>query len=168
MRKIQHRVAAIICLVALLLTIAEAPAESAKRQENAAVRSWFKQYDEIRRSAEATKAEKYKGFFFGKNEPNKENTELATRMMEKYIAAADAMKRLQTVPETEQLQQGYTKYFGSGRQLMADYLEAQKVTPFSNKSLVQSKKKLAALDKTNKRIDAKLRKRFGIPKHQHI
>ncbi len=158
-----RRVTASICTLACLFSIVGASAKG-----NSSVTEWFKEYDEIRRSAESTKSEKFQAMSFGKNEPNKENTELATRMLEKYSAAANAMKQLQPTPETKELQEGYTQYFSAGRQLFADFLEAQKVVPFRKTALLADKKKMQNVDKINKRIDAKLRRQFKIPKHEHI
>lgn len=181
MRHFHLGVTVSVCTLACLLSAIEAPAQvtnsdptptqqSARRKpsENAAVTAWFKEYDQIRRNAESTTKEKFQAMSFGKNEPNKENSELATRMLEKYSAAAAAMKQLEPQPETSQLQEGYTQYFSTGRHFFADYLEAQKVVPFSKTALLATKKKLQRLDKTNKRIDSQLRKQFRIPKHRHI
>lgn len=154
----------LIIITVCLFTVLAASANPT----NPAVATWFKDYDEIRRSAEMTKAEKLKALSIGKNEPNPENTKLASSMMQKYNAAAAAMKQLQPTAETQSLQDGYTEYFSSAGKSLSDYLEAQKTTPFSNRAFMQGKKKLSALDKTNKRIDARLRKKFKIPKHKHI
>ncbi len=181
MQQIQYRVAAIICILACLLWAAEAPAkrtdsaskstqrsQKGQRQENAAVTAWFKEYDQTRRNAEMTRKDKYQALYLGMNKPDKNNAALASKMMGKYTTAVAAMKQLQSTPETHALQEGYTEYFSSARQLFADYLEAQIAVPFTNKALIPAKKKLEVLDKANKRLDAQLRKKYKIPKHKHI
>lgn len=180
MQQIQYRIAAIICTLACLLGTADAPAKSTylaskateraqrrQRQENAAVIAWFKEYGQIRRNAEMTKRDRYQALYLGENQRDKNNAALASRMIERYATAEAAMKQLPSIPETNALHEGYIQYFSSARQLFADFLEAQKEVPFTTKALVPAKKRLAALDKTNKRIDAQLRKKYKIPKHRH-
>ena len=88
-------------------------------------------------------------------------------MIEKYSTAITGMKKLQSTPETRELQQGYIEYFSKACQLFADYVDAQKVVPFTNKTFIPTKKKLEELDKRNKKLDDELKKKFAISKHKH-
>lgn len=179
MQKLQYQFAAIICALACLLGTAEAQAkrsapksaeQSQRRQlqqKSGPVATWFNQYDQIRRDAEATNKDKYQALFLAGKKPDKNNAALASRMIEKYTIAIAAMNQLQSIPETTKLQEGYTEYFSSAHQLFEDYRKAQNVTPFTNKALIPARKKLAVLDKANKRLDAQLRKKYKIAKHKH-
>ncbi len=163
----------VVIISALACLLGTAPASSAgpaakATKKNPAVTEWFKKYDQIRRAAEETSKDKYQSLFLGENKPDKNNAALASRMIGKYTVALTDMKRLTPVPETRELQNGYIGYFGSARLLFTDFLKAQKTVPYSTKPLVPSKRRLEVMDKTNKRLDAELRKVFGIPKHKHI
>lgn len=146
-----------------LLTQSRQPA-----RKNVAVTEWFKKYDQIRREAEETTKDKYQSLFLSEGKPDKKNADLASRMIDKYTVALAAMRRLPSPPETRQLHNGYIEYFSSARQLFIDFLKAQKMVPYSVKRFAPAKNRLEALDKVNKRIDAGLRKKYGIPKHKHI
>jgi len=163
---------AIVCAVACLIGSLAAPAISAPRstpqmQTSVAVTEWFRKYDQIRREAEETPKEKCQSLFLGESKPDKKNAALAKDMVNKYAKAANAMKTLPQVSQTKELHKGYLAYFTSARQLFADFLKAQKVVPYTIKHLVPAKNKLSTLDKANKKLDADLRKIFGIPKHKH-
>jgi len=101
------------------------------------------------------------------NKPSKKNAELASRMLNKYTIALAAMKELTPVPETNDLHDGYTEYFGQARELFSDFIVEQEKIPFSNQKLVSAKKKLEELDSKNKLLDKELRQKFKIPKHKH-
>jgi hypothetical protein len=121
------------------------------------VSEWFNKYDQIRRDAEMTMADKWQSMLLQARKPEQKNAALATRMSAKYGRALFEMKKLGSTPETKALQVGYIEYFATARQLFEDYLVAQKAVPFSNKSLVPTKKKLEVLDKKTK----ELMRRFG-------
>ncbi len=131
------------------------------------VREWFDKYDEIRRDAEMTMADKWQSMLLQARKPEPKNAALAKRMSSKYSRALSAMKRLGSPPETKALQVGYIEYFSTARQLFEDYLVAQNAVPFTNQSLVPTKKKLEVLDKRNKQIDDVLRREYFIKKHRH-
>lgn len=131
------------------------------------VREWFDRYDQIRRDAEMTMADKWQSMLLQAKKPEAKNAALATRMSTKYSRALSEMKRLGSTPETKALQVGYIEYFTSARQLFEDYLVAQNTVPFSNQSLVPTKKKLELLDRKNKMIDDALRREYIIKKHRH-
>lgn len=105
--------------------------------------------------------------FLGEHKADKNNAALAERMIKKYTVATSEIKQLRPTPETRELQRGYTEYFSSARLLFTDFLKAERTVPFSIKQLTPAKNRLETLDKNNKRIDAELRKKFGIPKHKH-
>lgn len=128
---------------------------------------WFDKYDQIRRDAEMTMADKWQSMLLQARKPEPKNAALATRMSTKYSCALSAMKKLGSRPETKALQVGYIEYFLTARQLFEDYLVAQKAVPFTNKALVPTKKKLEILDKKNKKIDDALRREYIIKKHKH-
>ncbi len=131
------------------------------------VSQWFAGYDQIRRDAEMTMADKWQSMLLQAKKPEPKNAALAIRMSKKYGRALSDMKRLGSTPETKALQVGYIEYFGSARQLFDDYLIAQNAVPFTNQSLVPTKKKLEVLDKKNKRMDDTLRREYIIKKHRH-
>ncbi|MBX9668839.1 MAG: hypothetical protein K2X93_14535 [Candidatus Obscuribacterales bacterium] len=54
-----------------------------------------------------------------------------------------------------------------GVQFHGTFLHALGVGPFTNQSLVPTKKKLEVLDKRNKQIDGVLRREYFIKKHRH-
>lgn len=174
MQNIKYWWPATICSVLVSLSgIGASPsiAESKRPEQvrkNPAVTEWFKKYDQIRRDAEETNKEKCQSLFLGENKPDKNNVILATEMTAKYTVAHAAMKRLPSTPETRELQTGYIEYFNSARQLFSEFLKAEKTTPFSIKHLAPAKNRLQALDKSNKKLDAELRKKYGIAKHKHI
>jgi len=114
-----------------------------------------------------TMGDKFQSFLLAASKPQKRNAALASRMIKKYATAASEMKKLQSMPETRELQEGYTQYFIKARQLFTDYLDGQKVVPFTNQSLIPIKQKLEELDKTNKMLDVELRKQYRISKHKH-
>jgi len=178
MPQIHYRASVIVWMLACLLVAAEAPAggsdsastvaaRSKKHERNVPVAEWFRKYDQVRRDAEMTMGDKFQSLLLAATKPEKKNAALASRMIAKYSTALSKMKELQSIPETKELQDGYIKYFGTAHQLFADYLAEQKKVPFTNQSLVPTKKKLEELDKTNKRLDDELRKKYGIFKHKH-
>jgi hypothetical protein len=180
-KSIQYRIALIICVLACLLSptrafgqsvdarsVAEVDAkEQELRERSVLVAKWFSRYDQIRRNAEMTMGDKLQSLFLLAKNPEQKNAALASRMIEKYTTSLFEMKELESIPETSELQDGYIQYFSAARQLFSDYLDAQKEVPFTNQSLFPSRKKLEELDKTNKRLDDVLRKKYIIAKHRH-
>lgn len=136
-------------------------------QHSAPVTEWFNKYDQIRRDAEMTPAEKLQSFQLAAKKPQRSNAVLASRMVKKYTTALSEMKVLGSIPETKELQDGYVEFFSKARQLFVDYLDAQTHVPFTNCTLISTRKNLENLDQTNKKLDRELRKRYMIPKHKH-
>ncbi len=137
------------------------------RKNNPTVTDWFAKYDQIRRDAEMTMGDKLQARSLSSNKPSKKNAELASRMLKKYTIALSAMKELPSLPETKDLHEGYTDYFGEARELFSDFLDEQEKVPFSSQGLVAAKKKLEALDAKNKLLDKELRQKYNIAKHKH-
>ncbi len=136
------------------------------------VSEWFEQYDQIRRDAEMSLGEKLqsrsvveKGLNPGAKS-EKKNGALATHLISKYETAVSAMKKLPVLPETRELQEGYTQYFIKMQQVFVECHKVRKA-PATKQSLLSEKKKLEDLDKKNKKLDDELRKHYGIPKHKH-
>ncbi|MBX9879958.1 MAG: hypothetical protein K2Y22_15985 [Candidatus Obscuribacterales bacterium] len=168
----KRHVPVLACVLSSLVIGSAIPAKSvddyAKTpRKNAAVIEWFKRYDQIRCEAECTAKDKCQMLFLGEHKADKNNAALAERMIKKYTVATSEIKQLRPTPETRELQRGYTEYFSSARLLFTDFLKAERTVPFSIKQLTPAKNRLETLDKNNKRIDAELRKKFGIPKHKH-
>jgi len=137
------------------------------------LREWFEQYDQIRRDAEMTWGEKFQSRgvlergvdspnrFFGKN-----NRALVDRLLSKYRTAVSAMNKLPILPETKELQEGYTQYFTVMQQLFLDSL-AKETDSERKECLLSAKITIEELDRKNKKLDEDLRKKNGIPRHRH-
>jgi hypothetical protein len=137
------------------------------------VNQWFRNYDSIRRQAKMSLREKLSGLRllslamgpFGL--PVDESKKLLLKMIERYEEAAQGMNKLSKVPQTEELQSGYIKYFTDAKQLFQDTLEAPLDDPEAQRKrvnqLMERKHALERLDITNKALDTRLRKQFHIP-----
>jgi len=136
------------------------------------VHEWFAIYDQIRRDAEMTLGEKLqtktaleKGLNTGKKS-EKKNGAVPLRVISKYTGAVSALQKLQVLPETSELQAGYTQYFTKMRQLFLDSSQTGN-TPAAKHTFSLAAKELQELDKKNKKLDEELRKKYAIPKHKH-
>lgn len=145
-----------------------------KSSDKSGVRGWFDKYDQIRRSAEMTMGEKFacrsvleRGLKNAKKEGNK-HRELAQKMVKKYADALASMQNLQSIPETRELQDGYTEFFNKGHKLWQDCLGGDGQEPADASVLEQSRNQLLAHDKKIKKLDEELRRKYGIPRHKHI
>ena len=140
-----------------------------------AVVEWFKKYDQIRRDAELTLAEKFQTMSFldknldGKTALRKRDQELVARMNAKYAKADEAMKNLQPVSEVKELQEGYSNYFRQVHHVFTRYVKdstgCDANTPHS--TVQEQRSALEELDSKNKKLDAQLRSKYGIAKHKH-
>jgi len=153
---------------------------SAERAQ--ALASWFQNYDEVRRKAQMTPAERTKAdglmskaiSMFIPGEEKVQAQKLLTSLVGKYNQAVEDMKRLPLYPETEKLHRGYYQYFSTARQLFSDYLTVQQ-NPLSTDSagnpiagtLFARKQSLEGLDQTNKTLDGQLRAQYGIPAYRY-
>lgn len=148
------------------------PASAENVQVNKAVTEWFEKYDAIRRDAEMSTGEKLKhGTALKKalksNSKLSEGTKnFIEKMRTKYEVAATAIKQLAEIPETKQLHEGYIQYFTDMEHSFAEILK-QDESPASTQSKVETKAKLDTLSAKNKTLDASLRQKYGIAKHQH-
>lgn len=164
-----------------------APPQGQGAQLNSAERAqtigqWFKSYDEIRRKAQMTPAERAKAdglmskalAMFIPGEEKVQAQKLLSSLVARYAQAVDEMKRLPLYPETDRLHRGYYQYFSTARQLFSDYLTVQQNplatdangTPIAG-TLMARKQALEGLDQANKGIDGQLRSQFGIPPYQY-
>ncbi|MBC8000446.1 MAG: hypothetical protein IAF58_21020 [Leptolyngbya sp.] len=151
---------------------------------SAYVPQWFGRYDQIRRQAQMTPAEKMKsdtlmakgmGAMLGSGPDKGTMQVLLTKMVSKYSTASEQMKQLPLYPETEKLHRGYYQYFSDAKRLFSDYLRVQTsifaVDDETGKPVVSllmaRKQNLENLDIQNKALDDQLRKQFGIAPYQY-
>lgn len=140
--------------------------------ERLSVEDWFTQYDAIRRNAQMSLREKLAARRYldraARGKPNDEEEvvkakQLASRLSSKYEAALNELNELPEIDETRTLHQGYSNYFSSTRQLFLDFEKYQGNFEDSlRQSLMTRKAKIETLDKTNKRLDGRLRKMYHI------
>jgi hypothetical protein len=160
----------------------EKTAASADNKRNKqAVLDWFQKYDAIRSDAEMTVDEKTlskqlmrKAMLpLASAEEKEKASELALKMVERYSTALAGMQQLKPVPETAALQTGYVRYFTDSRELFEKLghkfskdKEERHLVKHLFSGLISGKKELAALDESNKGLDAKLRAEYGIHEHK--
>lgn len=176
--RLPRRFAGILCTL-IFLSVVCVDATDAKGQEVASlniqssqpVRDWFKEYDHIRSAAEMSFPEKLQTRMYlqkslrpGVKMP-KRISDLMSKMNSKYITATNAMERLPIVPETKELQEGYTEYFRRMGKWFATGANHDSIDIGETISLAASKKEIESLDRQNKSLDASLRKRYKIPRH---
>lgn len=147
------------------------------------VPQWFVRYDQVRRQAQMSPAEKMKsdnlmakgiGAMMAGQEKGATQV-LLSKMVNKYATASEQMKQLPLYPETERLHRGYYQYFSDARRLFSDYLTVQSnlfaVDEETGKPvaglLMARKQNLENLDNSNKALDDQLRKQFGIAPYQY-
>ena len=149
-----------------------------KHDDTSQIYTWFNQYDEIRRNAEMSLSEKLRmHHFFGKGltafapDSSEPSEKLIAQMVERYGTATQAMEALPAVPETKELQIGYTKFFKQAKDLFEKYLDIQKnrkkVGFTEHLPLVDQKTALQNLDAKNKALDKSLRQKYSISPHKH-
>jgi hypothetical protein len=149
----------------------------------ASIKQWFKSYDEIRRQAQMSPAERAradammsKGLsMIVPGEEKVATQELLNSLVRRYQTACDALKALPFLQATGDLHKGYFEYFNDARVLFSDYLKVQSnifaVDPVSGKpiasQLMSRKEDLEGLDTRNKELDAKLRLQYLIPPYKY-
>lgn len=143
------------------------PVYELRHSRKGQVVEWFKKYDEIRRDAEMSLADKFQAMLLATGSPGKRNVTVASHMAVKYSVALAEIKRLEPIPETKELQEGYTEYFSRAYKLLQDELNGQELKPLNDKNFLEVKHQLERLDGKNKKLDDQLRKEYGIPKHRH-
>jgi hypothetical protein len=145
------------------------------------VRDWFKGYDSIRRNAEMTSAEKGKSqqFLSDALNPNVSAAEkqsaraLLRKQISRYAAALRGMRALPKLSETSSLSSGYYNYFRTASLLFSDLskvLDNPMASDGGGKPVLMKlagrKSALESLDKSNKSLDRKLRKKYGIASYR--
>ena len=144
---------------------------------------WFSQYDQIRRQAQMSPQERQQADYFLSKitavfVPGQEKLEakdLLTRMVSRYRQASVTIKQLPLIPETEQLQRGYYKYFVTAGNLFIDYLKVQNnllaTDPQTGQplaaQLMQRKQALEELNQSIQGLDQQTRNRYGIPPYRY-
>jgi hypothetical protein len=139
------------------------------------VRAWFERYDAIRRAAQMTPEERKTADSlmekkitlllpgFGRFAAQR----LLKKQIDRYEAAANAMKELPATPETRELHEGYTRYFSKSGALFHDTLRALNNPLRSKKELEERKADVASLDESLKTTDKQLRDTYNIPPYSY-
>ena len=158
-------------------------ASSDGASESNTIRNWFSAYDQIRRQAQLSPAERQRAdqimgrglsiFMPGADKALAQT--LLVDLVNRYDIAAQQIGHLQILTATEQLHRGYYQYFMDAKHLFEDYLKIQgdllAVDPNTGQpvasGLVERKENLALLDQNNKMIDEHLRGQYGIPPYQY-
>lgn len=151
-----------------------------------AIQEWFQRYDHVRRQAQMSPAEKARAdglmskgmgglgaMLAGDEKMVTQN--LLTKLVGKYQTAAEQMKSLPLLRETEQLHRGYYQYFSDARQLFSDYLKVQSNLFAMDEAtgkpvaglLMGRKQNLEQLDMNNKALDEQLRQQFNVPPYRY-
>ncbi len=147
------------------------------------IRSWFMQYDQIRRTAQMSPAERQQAdqvlsrglALFMPGQDKTLGQSLLTDLVRRYQIACQQLSTLQLIPATEQLHRGYYQYFCDARRLFSDYLKLQEdllaVDPATGQplasGLIERKQNLELLDQNNKALDQQLRTQYGIPPYRY-
>jgi len=154
-----------------------------RRTDMALIKTWFAKYDQVRRQAQMTPAQRRqaddmmsKGLsMFVPGDEKLAGQKLLTDLVNKYTVAINQLKMLPAYPETNQLHRGYYQYFSDARVLFSDYLKVQN-EPFAKDpntgerligQIVRRKQSLAELEANVKNLDQGLRNRFGIKAYQY-
>ncbi|MBZ0189323.1 MAG: hypothetical protein K8F91_23970 [Candidatus Obscuribacterales bacterium] len=143
---------------------------------------WFQCYDQIRRQAQLSPADKAKanallskGISLIVPGAEKEVTrKLLAGLVTRYNRAAEQMKLLPLYPETEQLHRGYYQYFNTAGMLFTDYLKVQNNilvpdatgAPLAG-SLMPRKQNLEQLENNIKALDTSLRNKMNIAPYKY-
>jgi hypothetical protein len=151
----------------------ESTTASAPTASNEKIRSWFCEYDKIRRRAKMTFIEKiqFRHLMGLALSPlafwTSDGDDLLKKMIDRYGVAADSMEKLQFPDEVADLHNGYMRYFKEARRLFDDVFKSAKNGPATRRKLLptftEKKRELENLDQENKRLDARLRKQYDIP-----
>jgi hypothetical protein len=141
------------------------------------VPQWFAAYDQIRRQAQMTPAERREadsllsqGFsVLMPGEQKVEAERLLTLLVKRYSIATQQIRQLPVIAQTQNLQQGYYQYFATAQQLFSDYLkvendifaQTQAGTPLATE-LLNRKQALEQLNTSIQSLDAQLRAQLGV------
>jgi hypothetical protein len=144
------------------------------------IRSWFSQYDRIRRNAQMTSSEKAQSQkLIGEAlNPSVSPSDKAAaksllrRQISRYATALRGMRSLPNVAETRALANGYYNYFRTASLLFSDLLKVSDNPLASDHGkpvlmkLGGRKAALESLDQSNKSLDSRLRRKYGIPRYR--
>jgi len=188
MLKIKKRIVVYSC-VSLLFSFGftfvtlNSQAQQSAPDNNQSIQSWFRQYDQIRRTAQMSPAERQqadqilgKGLALFMPGPDKIVAQkLLNDLVKRYDLACRQLASLQRIPATDQLQRGYYQYFVDAHRLFSDYLRLQNDVmaldsatgqPLAS-GLIDRKQALEQLDQNNKMLDQQMRQQYGIPAYQY-
>jgi len=181
---------AMVALVASFAFNVNCPASSAgqvaatvKQATPAEIKQWFVTYDQIRRQAQMTPAERQQADNLMSKGlsvlmPGEEKIvaqALLTKLVNKYTQAVTAMGQLPLYNQTLPVHRGYFQYFTSAGQLFSDYLKVQNDLFVVDQAtgqpllsqLMQRKQQLADLDTQIKQVDKQVRAQFGVQAYQY-
>lgn len=150
---------------------------AASPQDQARIGQWFAAYDQIRHAAQMSPQEKAYSdkllssklsmFIPGPEKVAAQN--LLGQMVTRYDKASGALRGLQSLPQTLQLQKGYYQYFITARGLFNDYLKVQSNVLATDQagnpiaaSLLPRKMQLEQLEAGVKQLDGQLRSQYGV------
>lgn len=154
------------------------PAAPAARRHNFAqmnekqrVVAWFTEYDDIRRDAQMSPAEKAgaikmwaTSFVSAGPAETSDARILLSRMVQRYDQAGKRLSALPEIPETKSLQRGYLTFFHMAKGNFQRYLNT--LNTGSLKATVAQtqagKQELSVVDVRNKSLDRKIRERYHI------
>jgi hypothetical protein len=146
------------------------------------IRDWFGKYDQVRRQAQMTPAERSKaddmlshGLQIFVPGPEKELARnLLTNLVAKYDRACAQLKMMPFYPETGNLHKQYFKYFSEAKALFSDYLRVQGNPMVKDQNgspvmagLMTRKQELEATEQQAKAIDQEVRNNCGIPPYRY-
>lgn len=144
---------------------------------------WFAQYDQIRREAQMSPAERQQAdtlmsqglSILVPGERKIATKQLLGMMVGRYQRACAQLKSLPQIPPTQQLQYSYFNYFNTAGNLFADYIRVQDNLFLTDATtgqplaagLIQRKQMLEALEGQCKQMDAATRNQFGVPPYRY-
>jgi hypothetical protein len=135
------------------------------------VQQWFTHFDRIRREAQMSPAEKATAirlwatsFVTTGPQDTSDAEQLLSSMVLRYEKAATELERLDRIPETRTLQQGYLTFFRKAHGNFKQYVTVlnKQSTRHAIDQMQQGRKQLAVIDVRNKNLDRKIRRQYGI------
>ncbi len=147
------------------------------------LKSWFTQYDEIRKQSQMSDSERsladdmlrHPLQVLVSERDRQDAHSLLESLTSRYRVAYQQIGELPHRPETQQLQNGYARYFRDARSLFSDALQLQE-SPFARdrssglsalEQLRERKDSLEELQLTLKAIDKRTREEFNIPAYPY-
>jgi hypothetical protein len=132
--------------------------------------AWFTRYDNIRREAQMTPAEKalvlklWATSYVASDRDTRDARSILTSMVNRYDHAYKKLSALPEIPETRNLHRGYLSYFKKAHSDFSRYLDSLESDSIQAAvaQMQAGRQELAAIDVQNKSLDRKLRERFHI------